>query len=52
MIVRNYFLITGKMNVDDIELLLFDTKGSLCFIVRHGNTYHLYDLNGKVCSNY
>ena len=37
MIVRNYFLITGKINVDDIELLLFDTKGSLCFIVRHGS---------------
>ena len=29
VIVRNYFLITGKMNVDDIELLLFDTKDSL-----------------------
>ena len=52
MIVRNYFLITGKMNVDDIELLLFDTKDSLCFIVRHGSEYHSYDLNGKACSNY
>jgi len=29
MIVHNYFLIAGKVNVDDIELLLFNTKDSL-----------------------
>lgn len=52
MIVNNYFLIAGKVNVDDIELLLFNTKDSLWFIVWHENVYHLYDLNGKVCSNY